>query len=68
MNEEGILVTYAGLKIPLESFNEWIRTPISLSRTIARLKTLERQLLEQRTKIAGEQALMRQLTKQEVRP
>jgi hypothetical protein len=57
-------VQYAGLSIPLETFNSWVRSPAELQLTIGCFQTLHAQPFEQALRVRGEQALIRDMSEE----
>jgi hypothetical protein len=57
----GRFSSYGGVKIPLQTFNEWIQTPIKISMAIASLKRLQTQLADQQQRAAVHRVQIRQL-------
>ena len=55
--KECAFVNFAGARVPLAKFNRWMRNPAELSDTIAALQ-------ENRERIAGQQARIRDLSQQ----
>jgi hypothetical protein len=51
----------AGVKIPLQTFNAWIQTPIKISMAIAGSKRLQTQLADQQQRAAVHRVQIRQL-------
>lgn len=60
-------VSYSGLRIPLRELNESTRDPGRIRRVIENLARLETRLFEQRTRLAGEQMTIRQLSQEVAR-
>ena len=57
----GTFGSYGGVKIPLQTFNAWIQTPIKISMAIVSLKRLQTQLADQQQRAAVHRVQIRQL-------
>jgi hypothetical protein len=57
-------VNYAKIRIPLQIWNEWSRSPADITKTIASLQSLQVKLEEIRQRHAGYQAKVRQLSQE----
>ena len=57
-------IRYGGIRIDLGTFNDWCRRPRLIDRTVDRLRRLQNELSRQRERLAGQQAMIRELTEE----
>jgi hypothetical protein len=59
--------SYGVVKVPVQTFNEWIQTPIKIPIAITSLKRLQTQLADQQLRAAAHPVQIRQLRKERSR-